>query len=888
MRINNRFKPLLRVGILLGFTLSVGALLTIPFASAGSEPFNFVLGVNAVCTLSSSTGQVYDKTISPGTNSTIGVSKIKALCNDPGGLAIYAVGYSDDSYGDNYLHPLNISDMYRISTGTATSGDTSNWGMSLANDTTISGNNTLELEDAFTELHRVPDSFTKVAYRDALTDATTGANLNATFSAYISPTQATDIYEGAVKFTLVHPSTATVSGDDRYPTTLTAYLITTDSQSTSGVETISISCTKQSAESPCEITLPDFSVEDGFIKVGWGVSTDGSGAHYSPGATIDISKSTTFYTLAAHRYTASFINQHTEYYSISENSKDCYAYNGATSCIVQTPTVTKVSSGDNYNFRGWSSSDTATAPIAKSDERMSLSSDGTFYSVVGEPVGTYSINFADGSYTGMTSVVSIDETTKSCYVYSGENSCTLTAPNFTAAADYVAYGYDIAKYNELKSTTVEIGDDITVTSSNNGRTYYTVARAKTKEVVTFVNQHPRHLTASSSEESCYTYNGYYYCKIYAPSLTVNDPTSGGSALGWNTSSTATTASTQVGALIYVPKNSPRTYYSVASGFTYLITFSENVDFEGSNHAGSTWTKQNNIQADSLSFYTEECVVRDGGCYLTEIPRIYSEGNTPAGFSLSQYGDAKIDFLLDHNFTADTTVYARVFNWGKIDFMTGIVDRIYLPGSDTEYYEIDYESNVSASLAAEYTSFIETVFQNAPQLYVLHGKMRFYTMARYNARHGSGSQMLTGPNTMGMFSPIEVKPTSDNAPLSSYAKAAAVHEMGHALDHYYMEITGVTLSRQSRIAPLYQQYRADYEAYIAQHGSFVVGDGVPLRAYSYTNMNEFIADCFSDWYQKRTGHFYDAQHGTTTQEIDDALDYYLCTGEYANSLVCTGS
>lgn len=883
---NNRFKPLIYADILVGFTAFVGSLLTLPFASAGTESFNFVLGVNAVCTLSSSTSSTVSKTISPGTSDEIGTSKIKALCNDPGGLAIYAVGYSDDSYGDNYLHPTNISDIYRIASGTSTTGDTSSWGMSITNDSTVSSNNSLDITDGYELLHRIPETFTKVAERDAKTDATVGANINATFSAYIAPTQAADTYEGTVKFTLVHPSTGSISDDDTYPATLTAYFINADPASTTGVNVTSLSCTKTSSEAPCNITLPDFSVRSGYDKIGWGLNSNGSGTHYDPGDIIDISRGTTFYTISAHHYTATFVNQHTQYYSISSNSETCYAYNGAASCVVQTPTTTKLTE-DTYNFRGWATSSDAAVPIERSDVRLSLSADGIYYSVIAVPTGSYSLNFVDGSYSGATSVESIEESTKTCYTYSDQNTCVITAPNFTAADGYVAYGYDIAKYNELKTTTVEIGDDITVTSATNGTTYYTVARAEQAEAVTFVNQHPNQLDAGSTIENCYTYNGYYYCKVYAPTLTVKDSTSGGSAVGWNTSKTATTASPVAGGMIYVYKGSSSVYYSVASGFSYTITFSTNVDFTGSDPTGSNWTKQNNIGADSLSFYTTTCTVRDGGCYIDEVPRIYSTGNTPAGFSLTQYGDANIDFLLDHNFTADTTVYARVFNWGQIDFMTGVSDRIYFNNEHTEYFQIDYESNVQASLSTEFTSFISQVFTNAPQLQVLHGKMRFYTQARYNERHGSGSQMLTGPNTMGMFSPIEVKPTSDYTALSSYAKAAAVHEMGHALDHYYLEMTGKTLSRQDLIAPLYAQYKADYDAYIAQHGTFIVGDGVPLRAYSYTNMNEFIADCFSDWYAKRTGHFYDSGHGDTTQAIDDALDYYLCGGIYANSAVCIG-
>ena len=56
----------------------------------------------------------------------IGESTITAICNDSAGFAIYAIGYSNDEYGNNTL-VNTTTPTQTIASGTATSGATSNW-----------------------------------------------------------------------------------------------------------------------------------------------------------------------------------------------------------------------------------------------------------------------------------------------------------------------------------------------------------------------------------------------------------------------------------------------------------------------------------------------------------------------------------------------------------------------------------------------------------------------------------------------------------------------------------------------------------------------------------------------------------------------------------------
>ena len=160
----------------------------------------------------------------------------------------------------------------------------------------------------------------------------------------------------------------------------------------------------------------------------------------------------------------------------------------------------------------------------------------------------------------------------------------------------------------------------------------------------------------------------------------------------------------------------------------------------------------------MSFNSKKCVVTSSGCYLTEIPRIYSTGNIPVGFSTSQYGDIDIVSLLDHNFTADTTVYARVINRKNISADYNVL-KVYQLGSNKEYYEVDFENSLQEEFVNHYSGYIAGVFEKVPQLFILHGKMRFFTKETYAANFGN-SRMNTF-TVPGLYSSIEASPQEED-------------------------------------------------------------------------------------------------------------------------------
>ncbi len=179
--------------------------------------------VSQSCSMVGTTNTAHTATLANGTYSGtnypngIGQTTLKAFCNDNLGFAIYAIGYTNDEYGNTKLHNNTLGSTYDINTGIYTSSTTVNstWSMKL---TGVSGLYAPTVSDGtsgtenFTTWHVIPNDYTKVAYRNSGTDVDNsgsgvGSSITATYDAYVSATQPAGTYIGQVKYTLVHPST---------------------------------------------------------------------------------------------------------------------------------------------------------------------------------------------------------------------------------------------------------------------------------------------------------------------------------------------------------------------------------------------------------------------------------------------------------------------------------------------------------------------------------------------------------------------------------------------------------------------------------------------------------------------------------------------------------
>lgn len=201
----------LAVGILVGVATLIGAALSIPPAKAdGRNTDRVAITIPTSCTISvdSSASSEHSATINSGQNAVgIGNTRMGAYCNDLNGYYIYAIGYGDNTDGNNKL-VSDINTNYDIATGTALSGDTSNWAMKITGGT---GTTPPYVVDRYRSYTTIPSAYDVVAYRESGTASsgttleTSGSYIDTTYQAYVTSVQPAGTYVGQVKYTLVHP-----------------------------------------------------------------------------------------------------------------------------------------------------------------------------------------------------------------------------------------------------------------------------------------------------------------------------------------------------------------------------------------------------------------------------------------------------------------------------------------------------------------------------------------------------------------------------------------------------------------------------------------------------------------------------------------------------------
>lgn len=179
--------------------LSVAALAAVAFpaasfAATGTTVTDTVqVTLDSACTITTAqAANTYSDTMTNGQlKSDFGSTEMTVTCNDASGWHITAVGSGADASDKTVMNATGSGT--DIATGTATSGDNSNWAMKVTG-TGATG---------FTTFAAVPSSATNVATGSG---AVSGGTLNTTYQVFISATQESDTYTGQVTYTLAHPA----------------------------------------------------------------------------------------------------------------------------------------------------------------------------------------------------------------------------------------------------------------------------------------------------------------------------------------------------------------------------------------------------------------------------------------------------------------------------------------------------------------------------------------------------------------------------------------------------------------------------------------------------------------------------------------------------------
>ena len=389
------------------------------------------------CTLNGTNTQ-HTANINNGTyQSDIGLSTIKAYCNDTDGFSIYAIGYTNEEDGNTVL----TSGTTNISTGTSISGNNSQWAMKLATNSGATYPLTLgsDTNGSYSNYHVVPSTYTKVAYRNSGTDigqSAIGATMTSTYQVYISPTQVAGAYAGKVKYLLIHP----VSINSVSTNALTANFVIPSGSNMSfegGATTNTVKyrqvCTNPNDSSTCKfmategeykqptnykgawsVPLPDGTVIYP-ISTGeqWTEGLDNMGGSNYLGATLTI----TAYNGDAILYdgngaTLGSMDMVATRFNIMVNNVIEAPYS-STTAILLAPNFKK----DGYGFAGWSTNSNATPggastiygpnqTVNKSSFTFNQNGVATLYAVWVQSAGTMQ-NFscsslASGAVTALT------------------------------------------------------------------------------------------------------------------------------------------------------------------------------------------------------------------------------------------------------------------------------------------------------------------------------------------------------------------------------------------------------------------------------------------------------------------------------------------------------
>ena len=270
---------------LVGLTVLSGIFLSSSVVSAEDIVDEINITVPVSCSLSGTGMTSHTATIENGRYvSDIGTTTFKAFCNDNNGFAIYATGFTGNEIGQENSNKLvgTPSTIGNISTGTATSGDTSNWSMKLATTSTPTPTYPITIDNSFNAYKEVPNEYTKVAHRDSSTDIgenAEGATLTTTYASYISKTQAAGAYSGKVIYTLVHPSNKEpLSPQPAKPGKIVYHPNNSSVQGQMG---------DQDATNSAETTLWASNFKrTGYGFAGWNTAYDYSGTNYGPNQTI--------------------------------------------------------------------------------------------------------------------------------------------------------------------------------------------------------------------------------------------------------------------------------------------------------------------------------------------------------------------------------------------------------------------------------------------------------------------------------------------------------------------------------------------------------------------------------------------------------------------------
>ena len=162
--------------------------------------------------------------------------------------------------------------------------------------------------------------------------------------------------------------------------TLTATFVVQDNNAAT-VSVDHVNCNLSNGENSCNITTPELVAKSGYTALGWNTDSSQTSAILDSGVTVPINNSVVYYSVTRTNtsYTVDFNITDSSSVSNNNTSLSCYRYNGSSSCLVKSPTLT---ANNKYQVVGWDKNSRATSPKIGNGGIISVNSNETYYSIV--------------------------------------------------------------------------------------------------------------------------------------------------------------------------------------------------------------------------------------------------------------------------------------------------------------------------------------------------------------------------------------------------------------------------------------------------------------------------------------------------------------------------
>lgn len=518
----------------------------------------------------------------------------------------------------------------------------------------------------------------------------------------------------------------------------------------------------------------------------------------------------------------------------------CFTY--SNKCKVKLPLINRT----NYELVGWSKNDLLN-PEYLVNESIEIDNNIELYAITRKK---------------LTLLAGEEEI--SCYIYNDESSCKVKLPYYDNVIGYSLNNNGNINYN--KGSIIKLAEDITI---------YPVYENKVEHTITIngngASVQSNKLTCKGDNCSVklpiITRNGY---EIIGYSLKATDKTplyKSGQTINVNNnmilyaitkkeivvnlesvgSKTCNIYNNQSICSIYIPNVEGINGWSIVKNSDYIFYyggksygFSKKIDL----YPVRLKKISANFIVNGNIYTTKACTLNNGGCYI-EAPIINVKGTTIYEYSTSINGGTKClagdkcYIEKDTNFYVHKGSYYREFD---------VYDSITIGKTTIEVQKgCSYSNNIRD--AREAYNYFPKLFTNV--------KITFLTNKDYVKVHGNdtvGKNIILETNDYVItFIDINCETYTNY----DYPSEVIVHELVHTYDKKtYFNQNKIALSSTSVVSNLYNKY--------------VSMSNRPMRDYSYSNKQEFMADMGEYYFLK----YHKNQNIDIPNDIKEFVEKYL--------------